>query len=317
MPDFREDWVLFLFEARTGSASALLQTFNFVGDLEGYVVVISLVYVAWDKRLAFRLALVAIFAMLLNHGLKTLIANPRPFVGDGTWAEKWAVPPAKAAALVSEYSTPSGHAMAGSAFYGTLFASVPRRSVRVGAVLCILLTGLARPYIGVHFVEDILLGWAIGMPLAFVVFRAGESIGAGWNLLSGYAQAGLVVASCFAIWSGTCLVYAANPHGPPLAVLSYLGLLSGLLFAYPLETEFLDFDPQSSSLPIRLVRFVVIVGLVASTLALLDVAFALVSSDDSGLGHLLRYARYAAAGIVGMLGAPYLFLRTGLAKRVT
>jgi hypothetical protein len=44
-------------------------------------VIVSLVYVAWDKRLAFRLALVAIGAMCLIHGLKTLIANPRPFVG--------------------------------------------------------------------------------------------------------------------------------------------------------------------------------------------------------------------------------------------
>ena len=67
-------------------------------------------------------------------------------------------------------------------------------------------------------------------------------------------------------------------------------------------------------MPVRLVRFVVVVALVASTLVLLDRAFALVCSDDSIGGNLLRYLRYAAACVVGILGGPYLFVRLGLAQ---
>ncbi len=316
MPAFREDLVQLLFEHRSATASALFQAFNFLGDLEGYVLVVALVYVAWDKKLAFRLALMAIGAMLLNHALKTLIANPRPFVGEGTWAEKWAVSPAKAESLVSEYSTPSGHAMAGSAFYTYLFASLQQRWVRVAAIACIVLTGLARPYIGVHYVEDILLGWAVGIPAALLAFRYGERLGGWWKGRSGPQQVSLVVAVSLVLWVGTRTAYSANPHGPPLEVLSYLGLLTGLVFAYPVEARRIAFDPRSSSVPIRLVRFVLGVALVAGTLVLLDHLFALVSSDDSILGNLLRYMRYAAAVTAGILGGPYLFMRLGLARAI-
>jgi hypothetical protein len=58
---------------------------------------------------------------------------------------------------------------------------------------------------------------------------------------------------------------------------------------------------------------VIAVTLVSGTLVLLDQLFALVSSDDSILGNVLRYIRYAAAGSAGFLGGPYLFVRLGLA----
>jgi len=317
MPAFREDLVQLLFEHRSAPASALFQAFNFLGELEGYVLIVSFVYVAWDKRLAFRLALVALGTMVLNHALKTLIANPRPFVGEGTWAEKWAVSPAKAQSLVSEYSTPSGHAMTGSAFYTYLSKSLERRSVRVAAVACIVLTGLARPYIGVHYVEDVLLGWTVGIPAALLAVAYAERLGWWWNGRSELQQISLVVAASLVVWLGTRAAYASHPHGPPLAVLSYLGLLSGIVFAYPIEGRRIAFDPRSSSAPVRLVRFIVFVSLVAGTLVLLDHAFALIGSDDSILGNFLRYVRYTAAGIVGILGGPYLFVRFGLAAATT
>jgi hypothetical protein len=44
MPEFREDLVQLLLEHRSAPASALFQTFNFLGDLEGYVLVVSFIY---------------------------------------------------------------------------------------------------------------------------------------------------------------------------------------------------------------------------------------------------------------------------------
>ena len=55
----------------------LFQFFTFLGEIEGYVLVISLIFVAYDKKLAFRLSVMALVAMSLNFLLKTVIANPR------------------------------------------------------------------------------------------------------------------------------------------------------------------------------------------------------------------------------------------------
>jgi hypothetical protein len=178
------------------------------------------------------------------------------------------------------------------------------------------LTGLARPYIGVHYVEDILLGWAVGIPVAVLAFRYGDRLGGWWKGRSGPQQVGLVVVVSMVLWVGTRTAYAANPHGPPLAVLSYLGLMTGIVFAYPIEAKFIRFDPRSSGVLTRLVRFVIAIALVAGILVLLDQLFALVSSDDTILGNLLRYIRYAAAGSAGFLGCPYLFVRLGLAGTI-
>jgi len=55
--------------------------------------------------------------------------------------------------------------------------------VRVIAIAAILLIEFRRPYLGVHYLEDILLGWALGLAVALVSLRYAEAIAAGWNRL--------------------------------------------------------------------------------------------------------------------------------------
>ena len=312
---FRQDWVEWVFARRTEPFSTVFQAFNFLGELEGYVLVVSFVHAAWDKRLAFRLTVVALATMLLNHALKTLLANPRPFVADGTWTTRWAVPPERAAELVAEYSTPSGHAMTGSSFYLFLAASVRRPALWGTALLCILLTGLARPYLGVHFFEDVWLGWGVGTLIALAALRIGSPIAEWWNRHRIAVRTGLALAASAALWTATRLHYAGDPHGPPVALLDQLGLLAGAVTAYPLERRHVDFDPRSLGWRSRIVRFGVTVALVAGAIVSLDWVFDRIAPGDSLLAEALRFLRYWLAAFVGFLGCPILFVRVGLAVR--
>src|SRR5579871_6541806 len=131
-----------------------------IGSSDFYVLLIVLAYVAWDKRLAVRLSYLVLLTMACNDWLKNIIRNPRPFAADGTYRQHWAVSSAQATSLATEYSTPSGHAMGAGSFYSYLFLAIRRRPVRIAAVLLILVIGFSRPYLGVHYGEDILLGWA-------------------------------------------------------------------------------------------------------------------------------------------------------------
>jgi len=136
-PAFDLELIQFLADGRNGLLTAFFLFWSFLGETEGYVLILVGIYVLYDKALAYRLSAVVLLAMCLNHALKTFIRNPRPFIDEGTWAEKWAVPAGNARELATEYSTPSGHAMSGSAFYMYLFASVKQRGVRIIAVLAI------------------------------------------------------------------------------------------------------------------------------------------------------------------------------------
>jgi membrane-associated phospholipid phosphatase len=311
---FSLDLIQFLFENRTAPATALFQLFTFLGEIEGYVLVVCLIYVAYDKKLAVRLAVLALVTMSLNHVLKSLIANPRPFIGEGTYAEKWAVSEAKAHELAAEYSTPSGHAMTGASFYSYLYASVRNRYVRIVTVAALLLTGLSRPYLGVHYVEDVLMGWALGLAIALFAMKFADSIGNAWGKISLRHQIPIVVASSLCIWLATRPLYDSSSQGSPLAFLSYTGFLAGIVLAYPLEVKWVGFDPRSSNALRMLLRYALCVTLVLGTLLLLDGLFERIASESSPLGNLLRYMRYATAGIAGMFLGPLLFVRLGLAE---
>ncbi len=313
---FSIDLIRFLADARTDLLTMVFSFFTFLGEVEGYVLVVSLIYVTYDKKLAVRLCILTLITMSLNHVLKTLIANPRPFIADGSYSEQWAVSQAKAQELATEYSTPSGHAMSGAAFYSYFYASVKNRHVRIACILLILLTGLSRPYLGVHYLEDVLMGWVLGISITLLSARYAESIGNLWRGFSHKRQIMLVGALSVLLWIITRTLSDSSVEDQPVAFVSYTGFLMGIVVAYPLEAKKVDFDPRSSTLARKALRYVLSVAMIMGTLLLLDGAFEAVSDDYSLLGYLLRYIRYALAGVAGIFLGPLLFVKFGLAERI-
>ena len=287
---------------------------SFIGQVEGYILVVTLIYVMFDKTLAVRLSVLLLLTMCLNHVLKITIKNPRPFIHEGTYLQKWAVSAENAKALATEYSTPSGHAMAGSAFYSYLYASIENRFVAVIAVIAILSTGLSRPYLGVHYPGDILMGWAIGLPVALVAIRRTDKISDGWNKLSYRYQVGIVVASSLILWVATIAINGWRVDGQPRTVLGYTGFLAGILLGCPIELSTVNFDPKSSGPVAKMLRFAISVVMVLVALLLLDKVFGAIADDFSALGYMLQYIRYAIAGLVSIFVAPLLFTKIGLAE---
>ncbi len=96
-----------------------------------------------------------ISAEVITYALKLFVARPRPL--DGLLIE-------------NDFSFPSGHATIAVAFLGTLIyiASIHIHSSRWRqvfifiAVTLILLIGLSRLYLGVHYLSDIVAGYLVG-----------------------------------------------------------------------------------------------------------------------------------------------------------
>lgn len=74
-------------------------------------------------------------------------------------------------ALPASYSFPSGHALSSFCFYGILAALITARMekrshkilVWTAAAVLVLLIGLSRIYLGVHYPSDVLAGYAVGL----------------------------------------------------------------------------------------------------------------------------------------------------------
>jgi undecaprenyl-diphosphatase len=140
--------------------------FTSVGDLWELRIflAVAVIALAVSRRLKAAIILLAVFlaAHGLNNGVKTLVARPRPH-------------PVNAVINVpSSYSYPSGHALESTALYVSFaFLAAPlltRRSLRVlmigASLLLVFLIGVSRVYFCVHFVTDVIGGWAAGMALA-------------------------------------------------------------------------------------------------------------------------------------------------------
>ena len=287
----------------------------YMGAVEGYLLLIMLFYVVWNKRLAVRATVVLLAALSLNDYLKMLLQNPRPFVAQGTYLKKWAVPPSSMRGLATQYSTPSGHASGASSFYAYLYGVVRSRIAHALAVVAILLIGVSRPYLGVHYCEDVLLGWALGLAVALLSLRYTDAAAATWSRLSYGAQVALVVTACLALWLLAVLLNGNSTAGQPHVYLDYGGFLTGIALARPLELRIVNFDPRSSTVLVKILRYLLSVGLVILTMLILDNAIGLLADRSSLLWNLFEYLRYTAIGFVAFFLAPLLFTRMGWAER--
>lgn len=126
--------------------------------------VVVMLWLAWHRRLRdglfFGVAVTG--SALLNVVAKNYFARARP--------DLWL-----SLAPETTYSFPSGHAM-GSATLGVALVLLcwPTRwrwPVLAGAVGFVLLVGLSRIYLGVHYPSDILAGWAAAIAWVFGIHQ--------------------------------------------------------------------------------------------------------------------------------------------------
>lgn len=107
-------------------------------------------------------------ARLTSDGLKLLFDRPRP---------KFDLPEV----VTSSGSYPSGHSANSMAIYlmVALALAAPRHrpAALTLAVVASILSGLTRPYLGVHWPSDVLGGWALGLAAVWLLVWVGNRSG--------------------------------------------------------------------------------------------------------------------------------------------
>ena len=122
------------------------------------IAVAGFLLIKHQRALALWLVLTALFALIMNSGLKEFFGRVRPDV-------------VYQAARVFTPSFPSAHAMLSATVYSALGVLAfhtqqhpTKKQFFIGvAGLLILLVGLSRIYLGVHWFTDVLVGWVLGL----------------------------------------------------------------------------------------------------------------------------------------------------------
>jgi membrane-associated phospholipid phosphatase len=264
---------------------------------------------------------------VINETLKVAIHDPRPY-----WYD------ARVQLLTSPHGTfgiPSGHSATAVVGWGLLAIFLATGWAWLIAAALILLVGLSRVYLGVHFPSDVLAGWAVGALIAVLVLRLEGSVSARIRRTPEAAQIAIVLAvtlllATFGVvvsqgvsnswqvsdeWIANAARQAPDHTLEPLSVknvIALTGVLSGLLAGAIVLSARGGFDVRGSTSQLIRRIFVGMFGLLVLWLGL-DGLFGLVPGGEGLLAFLVHYLRHMLVGMWVTALSPTIFIRAELA----
>lgn len=269
--------------------TAAMRAITQLGSEYFYLVALPVLFWCVDARFGLRFGAVFLASSFLNSWLKVILSVPRPYTID----------PAVGLAHETSLAMPSGHAQGSATFWGLLGPKIKRPWGLILALAVPLLVGFTRVYLGVHYPSDVLMGWALGWGIALAWLFYGPRVEA----LIGKAplRAKLILAAAAS--------FAMNALLPSDTSLS--GVFLGTCLGAAMLFEKFGFDAAAGGLKLKGARLALgVLGLGALYFGL-KLVF---PGEGSSLYALFRFLRYALIGAWVSLGAPWLFMRLGLAK---
>ena len=297
------DIILWFQSWRTDFISALFKPLDLMGSETFFLLLLTLVYWVIHKNAGRRLVIFFLFSAWLNAFLKEVWKRPRPYqVSESV----------KPAFTASEYGLPSGHTQASTTVGLILIREIKKRWATVLLIAYILLTGMSRMVHGVHFPQDVILGWTLGILVVFSLYQLDARF-------SGYLKH-INIKTTLLITLGTALVllglpFLTNPTPEGLAgAITPGAVLIGVIPGLFLESKYIGFDTRGS-MKQKCLRY--LVGIVTALVIKegLKPLLGVVNDHTLTMEALVRIIRYAALGMWLTVGAPWLFIKLKLANR--
>jgi membrane-associated phospholipid phosphatase len=295
-------------------------TITALGYEEFFILLLPTLYWCVDQMVGLRLGIVLMLANVSNTFFKFLFHNPRPY---------WVSDDVIVYSHETSFGLPSGHAQIAASVWGWLSYETKKLWFTLVALGLILLIGISRIYLGVHFTSDVLLGWSLGAILVFAFAAWYQQVGKWLASQSDFAKFSIVLGSTVlmivlvlgAKWTADPWVMPdawsirAGDVGPYdldgifTIAGTWFGMLTGFVILMRKRGPFLAGEGEWR----RLVRlFVGFVGIMALYLGLGEIF----PRNADLISFALRFVRYTLIGLwVSWLG-PLVFERLGLLKFV-
>ena len=278
---------------RSPVVDVFFQGITFLGNAEFYLLLAPIFIWSVNYKLGARVGILFLLSSHINEGLKNTLMQPRPCEPR----------PDLCIDQAEGYGIPSGHSQNAIVFWGVIAHWISRAWAWAAAILLMLLIGLSRIYLGVHFPTDVLVGWAIGIVILGTYIAVGKRIETWLGGLSLTAQ--ILLALLLPL-----LLFAIQPSDVTVQI---TGAFAGIAVGVALGIRYLDFD-AGGLIWKRAARFLLGVAVVAAIFFGLSVIFPV---EGESLYAVFRFVRYSLVGLWISLGAPWLFLRVGLAEART
>jgi membrane-associated phospholipid phosphatase len=304
---------------------APMEFFSFLGNEYFFLLLLPALYWSVEAGVGLRVGFILLLSTSVNDAFKLAFHGPRPY-----WYSPAIV---KAYANETSFGVPSGHAQIAVGVWGMMAHCLHKWWGWLIAALVIVLIGISRMYLGVHFPHDVFLGWLIGAVLLWVVLLFWNPVSAWVKNMRPWEQVLVAFLTSLAMILFSILPYLwLKKTGwlPPSTWAAYAGeavslsgaftsagTLFGLLCGLAWFNRQGGFD-TGGPLWQRSLRYVVgVIGVLVFYLGL-KVLFGLIAPDAEALvPYVLRYIRYVLVGAWVSAGAPWVFIKLKLARKAT
>jgi len=135
------------------------------------VAVLGFLYWCWDKEFGLYVGVNMLMANVLNPMVKNVFLRRRPYFDNPSIK---CLKPVESGADIYDiaaqgYSFPSGHSSNVVSVFGSVAMYLKKRPFTVLAAVLILLCGVSRFCLGVHYPTDVLVGWLMGLLIVWLV----------------------------------------------------------------------------------------------------------------------------------------------------
>jgi membrane-associated phospholipid phosphatase len=314
-------WNIFL-QNLGGWLKTPMEIFSFFGTEYFFLILLPMLYWCVEASLGLKVGIILLLSTTANDALKMAFQGPRPY---------WVSSDVIGYASETSFGLPSGHAQIAVGVWGMLAARLRKGWGWLVAVLIILLIGISRLYLGVHFPLDVIFGWLIGALLLWLVWRFWNPVTAwvkelslGRQILVFFLASLALVLFCLIpfLWLkitnwqppqawAQFATQAISMGGGLTTAGTFFGLLTGLAWLNR-QGGF----SATGSFGQRALRLVLGAAGILVFYVGLDVLFGLIAPDaEALLPYVFRYIRYTFVGAWVSAGAPWVFIRLKLAEK--
>ena len=283
---------------------AIFKAITYLGEPVVFIIIVAIFYIVYDKKFAKNLAFSLLISGFINEFVKEIFQDPRPPANTA--------PEEEYGFVETSYGFPSGHTQTTVATYGYIgneFKDKPRPYIiPVIVSIIIFLVAISRLIIGVHDLEDIIGGFAIGICLLVAFIYLEPIISPKINKLSLIIKILIAVAVSVSIFIIGALLFPTAGLGlvnnPPLyadegSFAQVGGAMLGLSVGYLLENEYVNYEPSELNKKQKIINLTI--GIV--TLLVVYLSLDMIVSGNV----VLRFIRYAMISFILTFFGPFIF----------
>ena len=256
MLEIQKQVLVFLAGLHTGLQNYIAQFLTLFG--EEFLLIAIAVFIYWNisKKNGFVICMSLMNALSAMGIAKAIVRFPRPWtVIDNLETVRQHT--------ATGYSFPSGHTTGAASTFSAIAVTFRRRWLSIVCALMIILVGLSRLYLCVHWPQDVLGGILIGCGTTFILAGVfGRLFDDRTKSIRVTVILGIIATVMFIVMSVLLMVEKIDSLAFEDLNITF-ATYSGLAFGFALERKVFDFRIEEGKWPVKILRYVIGMAVVA------------------------------------------------------